>query len=349
MDSLSSLQLVTTVPTTDRDLYEQKYDAWRYGDEASLYSIAEDSREERQSDINSRASEVPSRANSDLNSRLSDPSRVSKRGIGIGASPNVVEVRWVSHDGENGIVDSEDGYEDANDYPDPMSPGHNSRRLRILSAACILFIVVMAVTLGVTLSQDSETSRSSAGSGVVVLDDVESGVIPGDTQEELSSASPSVFPSVSPSLLPTPLRETTSLQTVTTSNVLATYYLKTILSPCTQEYILLDKSTLQGQVFQQLLDEEVAAAEVEDGDQIFFDINRGPDFIRERYALLMLYLSTNGQGWQNVAGWMDPDTDVCDWFGVLNCRQRIEGSCAVLNLNLSKWSSCGLGLSLILL
>jgi hypothetical protein len=348
-DSEGPLTLVGTVNTPG---------IYLYGDEASLYSIAEDSREGRQSDINSRASDINSRA-SDINSRASEvPGRIPSRikAHGVGASSSAVEVRWVAHDGGKEILDSDDGYED--DYYPAGMAGHNSRRLRMCAAASIIFILIMAVTLGVTLSKDNEPSRSSTGSGVAGLDEVAS--VP--TPAVPTPASPSAFPSVAPTTAspsagpsPTPTissspstePEPTSSPT-STSQLLAAFYLKGILSSCTQEYILLDETTLQGQVFQQLLEEEIAAATVDGGGQIFFDIERGPDFIMERYALMMLFLSTNGQDWQNANGWMDPDLDVCSWFGVLNCSQRNEGSCAVININLSKFSSSGFGLSLLL-
>jgi hypothetical protein len=368
-DSEGPLRLVGTVDTAGRDqsdLLEAKFDAWRYGDDASLYSIAEDSREGRQSDMNSRASEAPSRQ-SDMNSRaLEVPSRINSRGIGGNSS--AVEVRWMSQNGGKYNMDSEDGYED--DYYPGGMPQHNTRRLRMCAAASIIFILVLAVTLGVALSQDNDPSRSNTGSGVT-LGDTEGGQLEQSSQSSpipttaptasLSqsspipttaptaslSASPSITPSIAPTSSPSTQPKPTSSPT-STSEVLAVFYLKGILSSCTQEYILLDETTLQGQVFRKLVEEELATATVESGGQIFFDVNRGPDFILERYALMMLFLSTNGQNWLIAGGWMNPDSDVCSWFGVLNCSQRMEGSCAVLNINLCKFSSSGLGSSLLL-
>lgn len=351
-DSEGPLRLVATVGTAGRDqsdFLEEKFDAWRYGDDASLYSIAEDSREERQSDINSRASasEAPSRQ-SDINSRASEAlSRTNSRGID--ATRTAVEVRWLSQEGRKINMDSEDGYED--DYYPGGMPVHNTRRLRMCAAVSIIFILILAVTLGITLSQDNDPSRSNTGSGVTV-GDAEEGQLPVEQSSPVpatatttspsvnSLASPSIAPTSSPSIKPVPTSSPTS-----TSEILAVFYLKNILSSCTQEYILLDETTLQGQVFRQLVEEEVATATVEGGGQIFFDINRGPDFILERYAMALLFLSTNGQDWTRAGGWMDPASDVCSWFGVLNCTPRSEGSCAVLNINLSKFSSNGLGSS----
>jgi hypothetical protein len=348
-DSEGPLRLLATVNTTARrdqsELLEETFDAWRYGDDASLYSIAEDSREGRQSDITSRASEAPSRQ-SDINSRASEvPSKNSR---GVGATGSAVEVRWMSQDGGKYNMDSEDGYED--DYYPAKIPGHNTRRLRMCAAASVIFILVLAVILGVTLSQDNDPTRSNTGSGVTV-GDTEGGQLPVEQSAPAPTTSPSASPSARPSITPTssPSKqpEPTSSPT-STSELLAVFYLKAILSSCTQEYILLDETTLQGQVFRQLVEEEVATATDAGGGQIFFDINRGPAFILERYALMMLFLSTNGQDWLDAARWMDPDSDVCSWFGVLNCSQRRGGSCAVLNINLSKLSSSGLGSSMLL-
>lgn len=364
-DSEGPLRLVATVDTArSRDqsnFLEETFDAWRYGDDASLYSIAEDSREGRQSDIASRASEAPSRQ-SDINSRASEvPSRTTIS-RGIGATGNTVEVRWMSQDGGKYGTDSEDSYED--DYYPGGMPQRNTRRLRMCAAASIIFILVLVVSLGVTLSQDNDPVRSNTDSSVMVGDtSVQSSPVPTTVPTVSPSVTPSVTPSVaptsSPSIAPTsspskqpepsPSKQPEPTSSpISTSELLAVFYLKGVLSSCTQEYILLDETTLQGQVFRQLVEEEMATATVTDGGQIFYDINRGPDFILERYALMMLFLSTNGQDWLNAGGWMDPDSDVCSWFGVLNCSQRTEGSCAVLNINLSKFSSSGLGSPLLL-
>jgi hypothetical protein len=361
-DSEGPLRLVGTVDTTVRDqsdFLEAKFDAWRYGDDASLYSIAEDSREGRQSDMNSRASEAPSRQ-SDLTSRASEvPSKANSKGI-VPTTPtsSAVEVRWMSQDGGKFNMASEHSYED--DYYPGGMPQHNTRRLRMCAAASVFFILVMAVTLGVALSQDNDPSRSSTGSGVTV-GDTEGGQpsqgsqnspIPTTAQTTSPSASPitssiaPASPSIAPTSSPSTQLEPTSTPT-STSEILAAFYVKGILSSCTEEYILLDERTLQGQAFRQLVEEEVATATVGAGGQIFFDLNRGPDFILERYALMMLFLSSNGQNWEDAAGWMNSDRDVCTWYGVLNCSQRVEGSCAVLNINLSKFFSSVLGSSLL--
>jgi len=320
----SSLKLMATVDAPERDtssassLYGFDLPPAYYADEASLYSIAEDSREDRQSqsDLNSRASEKPQSLQS-----LSRGTTLRE------AQWSAVEVRWVSQDGVGGLADSEDGFEE--DNRGGKYYGASSRRTRMYAFLTVFLILVLAVSLGVAFSQDSNPDRSTVGSGATVDESVVV-VAPSPTSSP-TTASPTT---ASPSLAPT--RSNPTFSPASTSQVLSTFYLKKILSKCTPEYILLDKETLQGQVFLLLLEEEMAAADAVSGGQIFFDVNRGEEYIMERYALMMLFLSTNGNGWENANGWMDPERDVCTWYGVLNCQDRNEGTCAVLNLNLSK-------------
>ena len=320
----SSLKLMATVDAPERDtssassLYGFDLPPAYYADEASLYSIAEDSREDRQSqsDLNSRASEKPQSLQS-----LSRGTTLRE------AQWSAVEVRWVSQDGVGGLADSEDGFEE--DNRGGKYYGASSRRTRMYAFLTVFLVLVLAVSLGVAFSQDSNPDRSTVGSGATVDESVVV-VAPSPTSSP-TTASPTT---ASPSLAPT--RSNPTFSPASTSQVLSTSYLKKILSKCTPEYILLDKETLQGQVFLLLLEEEMAAADAVSGGQIFFDVNRGEEYIMERYALMMLFLSTNGNGWENANGWMDPERDVCTWYGVLNCQDRNEGTCAVLNLNLSK-------------
>ena len=86
----TDLKLVSTVEDNrvfESDLYtgnrDQSYNSWQYGDEASLYSIAEDSREDR-------ASEVPSQP------------ATSDYAASTAAMENTVEVCWAQdNDKEN--------------------------------------------------------------------------------------------------------------------------------------------------------------------------------------------------------------------------------------------------------
>jgi cell division septation protein DedD len=335
----SSLKLMATVDAPERDtssassLYGFDLPPAYYADEASLYSIAEDSREDRQSqsDLNSRASEKPQSLQS-----LSRGTTLRE------AQWSAVEVRWVSQDGVGGLADSEDGFEE--DNRGGKYYGASSRRTRMYAFLTVFLVLVLAVSLGVAFSQDSNPDRSTVGSGATVDESVVV-VAPSPTSSPTTASPTTASPTTaspttaspttaSPSLAPT--RSNPTFSPASTSQVLSTSYLKKILSKCTPEYILLDKETLQGQVFLLLLEEEMAAADAVSGGQIFFDVNRGEEYIMERYALMMLFLSTNGNGWENANGWMDPERDVCTWYGVLNCQDRNEGTCAVLNLNLSK-------------
>jgi len=49
--------------------------------------------------------------------------------------------------------------------------------------------------------------------------------------------------------------------------------------------------------------------------------------LRQKYALLVLYYATNGVSWTNNVGWLDPNTDECDWNGITTCdRVFVDGN-----------------------
>ena len=38
--------------------------------------------------------------------------------------------------------------------------------------------------------------------------------------------------------------------------------------------------------------------------------------LTQKYALLVLYYATQGDSWTNKDGWLDPNTDECEWNGI---------------------------------
>ena len=48
--------------------------------------------------------------------------------------------------------------------------------------------------------------------------------------------------------------------------------------------------------------------------------------LTQKYALLVLYYATNGDLWTNNDGWLDPNTDECEWNGITACeRVLVDG------------------------
>jgi uncharacterized protein involved in tellurium resistance len=50
-----------------------------------------------------------------------------------------------------------------------------------------------------------------------------------------------------------------------------------------------------------------------------------------RYALVVLYYSTNGDEWDSNGNWLS-GSSVCDWYGVISCSSAI-----VADLDLGKF------------
>ena len=49
--------------------------------------------------------------------------------------------------------------------------------------------------------------------------------------------------------------------------------------------------------------------------------------LTQTYALLVLYYATNGDLWTNKDGWLDPNTDECEWNGIAACeRVLVDGT-----------------------
>jgi len=273
-----------------------------YGDEASLYSIAEDSREGRASEFT-----TPSAA------------------AGGAASP-------YKH-GSNPDNNNEYGGED-NDFGIEMTLDDDNasatqfynyeqrlrRRRRLLAASafliCLLFALV-AVTIAVT--QTDEASSRSVVSGGLVDGEGGGGVIPPPTS--------------------TPTFEDTTRQQAETLVVLA-------VDGCPGDRTgLMDATTPQNRVFEALVDEVVSQASFDARTGIVTWDERhagGVEYLREKFALDMLYMTTVGDSWTVHEQWMS-STDPCNgWTGVVcgddeEAVPRVGATCAVTSLELGKF------------
>ena len=124
------------------------------------------------------------------------------------------------------------------------------------------------------------------------------------TESLVPSAIPSMTPTQSsnPSAFPTDSQSPSSSPSVACSERNQTVVLFETLSEVTDPAILLDPATPQGEAFQ------------------WFDESGGVDVCtyptaQQRYALAVLYFSTNGDGWTDNTGWLSGLPE-CGWFGV---------------------------------
>lgn len=98
-------------------------------------------------------------------------------------------------------------------------------------------------------------------------------------------------------------------------------YLVGLLTPITDEDILRDPSTPQGQAFEYLLNDPYTA-------------NPCGKRIEQRYGLATLYFATNGPAWTTSVNWVGPRNE-CTWAGV-----TCESDLLVSEVNLGKASQC---------
>ena len=93
--------------------------------------------------------------------------------------------------------------------------------------------------------------------------------------------------------------------------------------PGTDTTRMSDTSTLQGLVYQWLVNDDPAALDpCNEGDAVS---------LTQRYGLVSLFLATNGESWSDSTGWQTEASE-CNWFGV-TCDA--EGVVTGLNLGTS--------------
>jgi len=110
------------------------------------------------------------------------------------------------------------------------------------------------------------------------------------------------------------------------------YFLST-LSPITDEDLLLDTNSPQGQAFDWIVNK----------DPVFQPDPCQYPTTTQRYGLLTLYFATNGAQWTNSSGWLG-DSSECTWAGVVctgetnDRRRQLQKSTGVVyKLNLRKY------------
>jgi hypothetical protein len=210
-------------------------------------------------------------------------------------------------------------------------------RATIRASLICMGLVILAVALAMVVHNANKTGAGSEAATTQIdtertpprqsIPPTLSPSMSSDVTLSPSMSSGTMAPTAAPSIAPTALYERLAYQSLLDA-----------LEPCTSDVsLLLNASTPQGRLLGWLVQEELEAATFDSGSTgtVHFSVDRGPDMIRERYGLMMLFLSTQGSSWTNTSGWGSP-ADVCTWHGVTRCSTRVEGSCAVQEVNLSK-------------
>jgi hypothetical protein len=330
--SSSSGAVVLSGPTQTLSEFmslEESYDTWRYGDEASLYSIAEDSREERTSEIASRCGDVDG-VGFDDHPDLQPSANVTKN--------SVLEVTW-SHDDEETRFSDSDGV--ISPWYDPSAASKGRRRRRILWAMLILLFVSLVITLAVVLSRDSNNNQENRPSASNTVQenlnsrpqknetlDGSSAETSNDTGENPAegSASGGSGSSAPPTAPPTAADNPALVRAFVTS----------ALATCTDTSLLADESSLQSLAYRELLRQVSAASTVNSEGYLDIPKSIGDSSLAESFGLMMLYYSTSGEQWDQSDNWLVPEKPVCEWQGVVGCEKTKDGSCQIFELFLGE-------------
>lgn len=345
--------------------YEPRGDPHFYVEEASLYSIAEDSREGRASVLSSRQGDID-----------------SVRGGGAPPVPSVdkpirmehnVEVEWAEAAFKPEWDDdlSTDASEDFGSPPPSPTPGYasSSRRRKLLTAGVLLLVVVVAVALGTSLPKNkaagssTDNNDTNVGSDVsnVTQTDVADSVPPGgedttgstvedrDYSTEQNDFNLDEVEGVSTNtkeendfdlddLEGGELHQQSPEEESAAMEVLVQNYVLSTIMACSDEDEVMDSSTMQNEVFRALVSEVMTQTTRMDDFNIDIPIEMGPAYLAERWALSMFYKSMGGDQWLNNESWLSGE-DVCFWHGIDACAPRNEGSCAALRLTLGEFGS----------
>jgi hypothetical protein len=127
--------------------------------------------------------------------------------------------------------------------------------------------------------------------------------------------------------------------------ILSENYVHSAIKNCQGTRMFFNASTMQGKVFDQLVQEVYDGAITSTASNIFeFAPHHTENYLREKYSLNVLYLSTNGPStWRKDTNWMTP-TDPCNaltpWFGLECLVPTSNASSAAAAKDASSASSC---------
>lgn len=305
-------------PTSEAELYscpDRSYSEWQYGDEASLYSIAEDSRE--------YGSDVFSIAGTDA--VVDIPTHVVKS-----------EGQWTGKEEEE---EEEIGDSSNSAFRDLFRRLHHSSIMKFGLIGLLLLIAVLVILVAILVS-NSGASTSPGSSEVGIEAPANAPVaLPMDTpslspESSLTASFPTQKPSTQANI-PSP----TVSPTHSMSHKLASSFVTNALNSCVNADLLEDPTTPQGRIFQKLVLELFEQTTVDANGFIYYPLKFGDAFIKEKFALGMLYEATNGDEWDNNMNWETENDPCAGWNGVQNCRPRREGSCGIIEIDLGTFTA----------
>jgi hypothetical protein len=210
------------------------------------------------------------------------------------------------------------------------------RRLAFLIAACLIVVMVMACSLGLIFwgrkerGHDFNTDQaySAEDTGTTAPSDHDVSFV-APTAPPMITAAPVGAPTAPPAPMITaaPVRAPTAPP----STFVPDYFLDTtlafqVLAPKVENpNLLLLPDAVQGKAMQMIVDEQST-------------YNWTPFRIVQRYALMVLYLSSGGDTWNWKLGWRGFIDDECEWHGINTCRMQPHGELAVGTMELSTFA-----------
>jgi Leucine rich repeat N-terminal domain len=298
-------------------------DQWRYGDEASLYSIAEDSREDRVSVSANNNGQQP--GSSSGGGGVPNSIGVSQGGSSQPRNANAAPVAV-----ELCLSDEETSSSDEVFYHyHHHSQQHGNRRTRccqLVGVACIVCTVLGGIVATVLFIEFNRTASESRSASDIKIGESASESSEGRVEAADEPAADAVEDAPRDSRL-----------------TMAETHVFNALNHCLgSKETLLDPSTANGQIYGGLVQEVFDGSSIDETGMVVFAELHGEDFFQERYALEMLYSMTNGDDWLSSGGWGAGSTtsDPCSWFGVSCGRSRVPGTCAVTGVALGTFIFC---------
>jgi hypothetical protein len=205
------------------------------------------------------------------------------------------------------------------------------KRLVFLIATCLIIVVMVVCSIVLVGQKERREDRSKDEIAQANAADVTFTTAPSDP--DVSFISPTAAPSesgvsfISPTA--TPSESVVSFISPTAAPTFApTFFLQTqkayrVLAPMVEDpTLLLIPDTTQGAAFQMIVDEQST-------------YNWTRFRIAQRYALMVLYLSSDGDAWNRNNGWGGFSSDECEWYGINTCRLQPHGERAVGIIGLS--------------
>jgi large-conductance mechanosensitive channel len=281
-------------------------------DEESLYSIPEDSREDIAWDNPSRSDSqvhTPTRVGVEL-SLVDDP---TKREMLVTNMTSPLSTQATTDE-----IRADKCTECATTSTDSSCDNNRALiRWKIISLVFIAIVVVLCVFIAVSqVNKNSDNRSRYKGS---------------EKNADASSVEAASNPAASPVFAPTDDPSSTDLR-------LAQGYVYSALRTCSDDATLFEPGTASGNIFASLVNEVVGGIGKDGNGHSTFDLGHSYLYLREKYALGMLYKATNGEHWIRNQNWLS-NTDPCDSWSGVSCSTRKNGTCAVRGLALGKFTA----------